>query len=349
MYKKYFGLNKKPFDLCPDPNVVFSSEMHKEALAVLRYGVIDRKGFLLLTGDVGTGKTTLLQTLSSSLDTKVHLCLIANPVIAVNEFYYYICDKYGLGEYDGNKAKFMIAFSRFLKQCTANRERVLLVIDEAHVLPVDLLEEIRLLSNQEYMEYGIMSIFLVGQPELNKRLAHERLLPLRQRIGIRYHLEPFAKEDTKKYIFFRLRTAGAQKLDIFSENAINLIHLESKGVPRLINIVCDRALLHGFAENRPILNSRLIRECIKDLHIPGESSSLPLPDQAASSEGIKYWGPRVAISVALFLAVSLLLLVMAYTYGRFAPEDWLFQERIGIVQDELIEKGRILWERSIRR
>jgi len=276
MYEKYYGLTSKAFDLIPDPGKVYMSEVHEEALAILRYGVIDRKGFLLLTGGVGTGKTTLLQLLAQSLDSRVHLCLIANPTLSLYEFYYYLAAKYGLREFEGNKAKFLLDFADFLKRCRENKERVLLIIDEAHVLPVELLEEIRLLSNQEYQDFGVMSVFLVGQPELNERLAHERLLPLRQRIGIRFHLQPFSEEETRRYILFRLGKAGVQRGDLFNDEAVRLIHAEGHGVPRLINVICDQALLAGFAEGKSVIDAEIVRESVRDMQIPGVQSSLPL-------------------------------------------------------------------------
>ncbi len=267
MYTKYYGLTGKPFSIIPDPDTVYMSENHQEALAILRYGVIDRKGFLLLTGGVGTGKTTLLQLLLKSIDTKVHYCLLANPTLSVHDFYYYLSAKYELPEFDGNKAKFLLAFADFLKGCGQRNERVLLIVDEAHAMPVELLEEIRLLSNQEYQDYGVMSIFLVGQPELNEHLAHERLLPLRQRIGIRYHLQPFSCEDTAKYIIFRLGRAGGQSSSIFSPEAVRLIHEAAHGVPRLINIICDQAMLNGFALEQLLIDEMVVGECVQELNL----------------------------------------------------------------------------------
>ena len=296
MYEQYYGLTSKAFDLIPDPDKVYMSEAHEEALAILRYGVIDRKGFLLLTGAVGTGKTTLLQLLVKSLDSRVHLCLIANPTLSLHDFYYYLAAKYGLREYEGNKAKFLLDFADFLKRCRENQERVLLIIDEAHVLPVELLEEVRLLSNQEYQDFGVMSVFLVGQPELNERLAHERLLPLRQRIGIRFHLQPFSEDETRRYILFRLGKAGAQRGDLFNDQAVHLIHTEGHGVPRLINVICDQALLAGFSEEKPTIDAAIVSECVKDMQIPGAHPSQPLSQQgskvgvpAPSRRSVKPW------------------------------------------------------------
>lgn len=319
MYAKYYGLTRKPFDLIPDPDTVYMSETHQEALAILRYGVIDRKGFLLLTGGVGTGKTTLLQLLISSIETKVHVCLIANPTLSVSDFYYYVSAKLGLEEYDGNKAKFMLRFADFLQGCRIAGERVLLIVDEAHVLPVELLEEIRLLSNQAYQEFGVMSIFLVGQPELNDRLAHERLLPLRQRIGIRFHLQRFSEQETKKYILFRLSKAGGQLAGIFKEDAIAVIHAESKGVPRLINILCDQALLSGFAEGQPTIDAGVIRECVAEIHIPGEETSLPRSlqeEDPAPKDRLNVFSWGLIIGAILLIVIGAVFFVIKMDWGN---------------------------------
>jgi general secretion pathway protein A len=284
MYTKYYGLTRKPFALTPDPKTVFMSDTHQEGLAILKYGVLSKKCFLVLTADVGSGKTTLLQALISSLDQDVHLCLLNNPILHRDEFFSYIATKLGLN-WDGNKAMFLIEFAEFLKKCFRAGERVLFIVDEAHVLPVDLLEEIRLLSNLEEKGQDVLSIFLVGQPELNERMSDDRLLPLRQRIGIRFHLNRFTLDETRQYILFRLRHAGARHLNIFSEEAIVLIHEVSQGTPRLINIICDHALLTGFAESKPVLGADLIRESVDDLHFPGEETPLPVARPVKQGKG----------------------------------------------------------------
>ena len=295
MYTKYYGLTKKPFQLTPDPNSVFMSETHQEGLAILKYGILSKKCFLVLTADVGSGKTTLLQALVASLEQDVHLSVLNNPILYRDEFFSYLAKQLGL-EWDGNKAMFLIEFGKMLKACYEKGERVLLIFDEAHVLPVDLLEEIRLLSNLEERGQDVLSIFLVGQPELNERMSDDRLLPLRQRIGLRFHLSKFTQEETRQYILFRLRQAGARHFNIFSEEAITLIHKVSQGTPRLINIICDHALLTGFAENKPIIGPELIEESVDDLHFPGENAPLPV----ALSAHRNRW-PWVAMGILVIL------------------------------------------------
>lgn len=265
MYTGYYNFSHKPFELTPDPGVIFYSETHQEAISALRYGVLNRKGFLQLTGNVGTGKSTLLQGLIQSLDSNVRLCYIPNPNFTVPEFYYFLGARFGLEEFDGNKAKFIISLGTFLQECKKNDVPALLVVDEAQVLSLKVLEEIRLISNQELHNiYGVLSIFLVGQPELNELLSHPKLIPLRNRIAVRYHVEPLSLEETRAYIEFRLRKAAREE-PLFSPDAYPAIHMASGGVPRTINILCDNALLAGFAEQRSIIDGKIIRECAREL------------------------------------------------------------------------------------
>jgi general secretion pathway protein A len=328
MYISYYGFTTTPFDLTPDPDVVYMSESHQEALAVLRYGVVGKKGYLVLTGDVGTGKTTLLETLLHSLDEDIHLCLVSNPTLTRDEFFSLLARQFGL-PWDHNKAFFLLDFAEFLKRCHAKDERVLLIIDEAHALNIELLEEIRLLSNQDAGRQDILSIFLVGQPELNELMGSERLLPLRQRIGIRFHLKRFSREETSQYILFRLRKAGGRHLNIFTENAISLIYRVSKGTPRLINIVCDHALLTGFAKGKPLIDENIIRECVKELQFPGEVNPLPLSSEITAA-GRRFHLGRILLFLACLLAVLLVVEVLPVTrpfspLGLLLPQGWLLK------------------------
>ncbi|MDR3631183.1 MAG: AAA family ATPase [Desulfocapsaceae bacterium] len=275
MYKQYYGLQRNPFELTPDSEVLFLSEVHKEGLATLKYGIISNKGFLLLTGGVGTGKTTLINVLVKSLKPSVKVCVLSNPILAASEFLYFLASKLGLPNFE-NKVKFLQDFSEMLQKSYEDDSKILVIIDEAHVLPVELLEEIRLLSNLSGDGHNVLSIFLVGQPELLDRLAHERLLPLRQRIGIRFHLDTFTREDTEQYIHFRLNKAGAVNTGLFSEEAVRLIHLTTHGNPRLINILSDHALLSGFAQEKLTVDEAIITECVNELHLPGDTATFDL-------------------------------------------------------------------------
>ncbi len=322
MYREFYRLEKKPFDLTPNPEAPFLSEAHEEALAILRYGVMSKKGFLLLTGDVGTGKTTMLQVLINSPDMMgVHLCLLSNPTLSVDEFYYYIAGKFGF-EYHNNKARFLEDFTEFLHFLDERGERALFIVDEAHALPTKLLEEVRLLSNQDRIGQSVLSIFLVGQPELNQKLAQERLLPLRQRIGIRFHLKPFSEKETASYIQDKLGHAGAKDFKIFTDEAVRSIYRASKGTPRLINILCDHALLSGFAESKPVIGEDIIRECVRELHAPGDETVLPVgPSQRPLLRGFL---SRKGASWATVALVLLIILLVAANYILYSSDvAWL--------------------------
>lgn len=270
MYSSYYGFKEKPFELAPNASYVYMSETHKEGLATLRYGVIANKGFLLLTGGVGVGKTTILNALLRMVKKQVLVCLLNNPTLSKNEFYHFLASKFGLS-YNDNKSHFILQFTDFLTHCHERNEKVLLIIDEAQAFTIELLEEIRLLFNLAG-EYNVLSIFLVGQPEIREQLATAQLLPLRQRIGIRYDIKPLSRADTEQYIHFRLNRAGAGSARIFTDGAIDTIHYASNGNPRLINIICDHSLISGFARDLKVINKELILESIEEIRLPGEAT-----------------------------------------------------------------------------
>jgi general secretion pathway protein A len=303
MYRQYYGLIRNPFELAPDSGTLFLSETHKEGLATLRYGILSKKGFLLLTGGVGTGKTTLINVMVKSLTPVAKVCVLSNPILTSSEFLFFIASKLGLPF--SNKVNFLQDFSGLLENCVEKDHRILLIIDEAHVLPVELLEEIRLLSNLGGDGPNVLSIFLVGQPELLDRLAHERLLPLRQRIGIRFHLDPFSFEDTVQYILFRLNRAGARNVALFSEKALKMIHETTHGNPRLINVLCDHALLSGYSHGLTIIDDMTVAECVRELHLPGDMETynlLPLSQPKRKKRGLTLL--LIVLSLMLFTVIT---------------------------------------------
>lgn len=284
MYRDFYGLEKKPFDLAPVGGLVYLSDAHREGVAILRYGVIADKGFLLLTGGVGAGKTTVLNTLLAMVKHKVRVCVLNNPKLSRHEFFHYLGKKLGI-PYRGNKGNFIFQFTKLLDRYEKQGGKVLLIIDEAQVFPIDLLEEIRLLSNHAE-ERNVFSIFLIGQPELQEILAHPRLLPLRQRIGIRFHLNPLTRDDTDNYISYRLNMAGAANASIFDKKAIDHIHEASKGNPRLINIICDHAMITGFSRDLNKIDHRVIKDCLNEIRLEGEDSLRVSDTDSVSKRGI---------------------------------------------------------------
>jgi general secretion pathway protein A len=267
MYEEFFGLKEKPFDLAPSHRYLYLSEGHKEALALLTYGVMERRGFVLLTGDVGTGKTTVVQALLSNLGADVKYVHITNPLLTPREFIDYLSfSAFGSKAQFKSKVNFLFDFEAFLRDCFERRITFIMIVDEAQTLSFDLLEEIRLLSNMEYAESKLINIFLVGQPELNERLKDPRCKPLRQRIASRYHLPSLDLHGTESYISTRLRVAGVEEArSIFPPKSIQAIHEATRGIPRIINILADNALLLGYSRGRRKISPEMIRECYSEM------------------------------------------------------------------------------------
>jgi general secretion pathway protein A len=266
MYRKFYGFQQRPFEITPDPKFVYLSEIHQEALAHLKYAVREGKGFSVITGEAGTGKTTLVHMLLSKMDGRVRTSYIFNPILDRSDFLNYVCDDLGIAS-DGMKSRgqSLAALHNFLLACFAENEKVFLIIDEAQTLDPDLLQEVRLLTNLETSKSKLLHVILLGQPELNKILAESRFRPLKQRITVRYHLRSLNRKETKEYILYRLKRGGSRDIAIFDAGAIRAIFKYSKGIPRLINIVCDNALLTGYSQEQNRIGKAIIRDVIRDL------------------------------------------------------------------------------------
>jgi len=266
MYEKYYGFNKKPFEITPDPRFFYLSEKHKEALAHLRYAIREGKGFSVITGEVGTGKTTLVHMILSTLDQKVRIANIFNPLMEPEDFLDYICVDLGIRKKGGGtRGQNITLLYHFLLECFERKDRVFLIIDEAQNLDRNLLEEVRLLTNLETSKNKLLHVILLGQPELNKTLANEKFRALKQRITTRYHLNALNFAETKEYILFRMKKAGARNLSLFDKGAVKAIYKYSKGIPRLINVVCDNALITVFSRDLSRIRKPVILETIRDL------------------------------------------------------------------------------------
>ncbi|MDJ0869031.1 MAG: AAA family ATPase [Myxococcota bacterium] len=270
MYLEYYGLLRPPFEMTPDPAFLYLGDAHQEALATLIYGVRARKGFVMLSGEVGTGKTTLLHALLSQLDSGTASAYIFNPKLEPLDFFRVLFDEYGIEERCQTKGEYLIALNRFLIERLERDESTLLIVDEAQNLSTEMLEEIRLLSNLETATSKLLQVMLVGQPELDEMLARRELRQLRQRIVLRFQLRPFDADETAAYVEERLRLAGYTGKGIFRRSAIKQLHRMSGGVPRLINILCDGAMLLGFSRDLPVLDAKAIQEVASDLRLePG--------------------------------------------------------------------------------
>jgi len=265
MYTEYYGLVRLPFEMTPDPSFLYLGEAHREGLATLVYAVNSGKGFVMLTGEVGTGKTTLLHALLGQLDSKTNSAFIFNPRLDPMGFFRMLFEELGVGPARDTKAEYLLALNQFLIDKLAANERVLLIVDEAQNLSSEMLEEIRLLSNLETPKSKLIQIMLVGQPELQDLVDQPELRQLRQRIALRHHLRPFDEVELVEYVDERLAKAGYTGRGIFKKKAFRELYRLTEGTPRLINNICDGALLLGYARQETSLGPEAIREVARDL------------------------------------------------------------------------------------
>ncbi len=271
MYLDHYKLHLKPFQISTDPKFLWLGEKHQEALAVLKYGILDNKGFLLLTGDVGTGKTTLLNALIDSLGDDVLVAMVADPGLAKMDFFNFVADSFGLHTRFKSKGEFLIYLKNFLIDLNRHNKQALLIIDECQHLNQKLLEEVRLLSNIEKASTKLINIFFVGQSEFNNIILRPHNRAIRQRITINYNISSLSEAETSEYIRFRLGVAGSEET-IFTSAAIEEVYKFSYGYPRLINIICDQALLTGFVKEKKHVDEKIVAECAGELRIePGKS------------------------------------------------------------------------------
>ncbi len=269
MYKTFYNLRLNPFEITPDPSFLFSTARHNEALASLYYGVRARKGFVVLTGEVGTGKTMLVRCVLELLRrTGVAFAYVFNPSLSALEFIPYIAGDFGLPVAGKGKDELVLALSAFLVDRHQRKLSTLLVVDEAHLLAPELLEEVRLLTNLETTQQKLLQIVLAGQPELDAMLDSFELRQIKQRIALRCHLEPLNLEETRGYIQRRLQIAGVPPdTTIFSEMATSAIFQHSKGFPRLINTICENALLSGYGRRVAVITPEIVDEVASDLRL----------------------------------------------------------------------------------
>jgi general secretion pathway protein A len=296
MYLDFYGFREKPFNLTPDPRFVFLSKNHREAFAHLLYGINNRAGFILLTGEVGSGKTTVLRALLSQLDgDHYRTALIFNPCLSPPELIQNINREFAIQTYASTGSSLLDSLNPFLLQQNSEGRTVVLVIDEAQSLEVPVLEQIRLISNLETDRDKLIQIVLSGQPEFVHILKTKEMHQLSQRITVRYHLQPMDFDDTVAYVNHRLEVAGGRSRDLFSKRALRLIYRYSRGLPRLINAACDRALLTGYTKDAARINSRIAAAGIKDMRRE------PAPDTLKRRLILI---PTFAVLAAIFVAAT---------------------------------------------
>lgn len=266
MYLTHFDLRLKPFEESPDPRFFWLSEKHKEALANLKYGIQENKAFILLNGDIGTGKTSLINYLLLDKEIGTIVATIPDPDLSILDFFKLISKQFNIDIEFNTKGDFLSQFEPFLYNTFSEQKRALLIIDEAQRLSHQLLEQIRLLSNIERKDVKLINIFFVGQNEVIDIIKNEKNKALRQRLAVHYTIEPLTETETQEYIKYRLKVAGSRE-EIFSSEAVHEIFSFSKGYPRLINIICDRSLLTAYVSETKNISGATVKQCAEDLKI----------------------------------------------------------------------------------
>jgi general secretion pathway protein A len=289
MYLEYYGLKEWPFSLTPDPRYIFKTESHLEVLATVTYGVEQNKGLIVISGEVGCGKTTILRAALATFDDAVLAVYIFNPFLTAAEFFEQVAAEMDLRlPRSVTKPELLAALGRLLAERHAAGLRTVLIVDEAHGLPTALLEEIRLLMNFETNSEKLLQVILCGQPELADTLNRPQLRQLKQRVSLRAAIKPLSVFEINKYIRFRLKQAGAENVGLFDNAAVKLIGQVSQGIPRIINNVCDNALLYGYAAASAVITREIIEEVVRALDLTPAS----LSDRDAADFGSEFSSSR---------------------------------------------------------
>lgn len=351
MYERFYELRERPFALSPDPDYLYPSRVHREALDYLRYGLESHAGFVVITGEIGSGKTTLLQTLLRGLDNQTTVGRIVNTMLEPRELLETIMIDFGLDPAGKSKPLILRDLAQYLVDQRLAGRMVLLVIDEAQNLTLAALEELRMLSNLETEKSKLLQIVLVGQPNLREKLNAPELEQLRQRITVSYHLMPLDADETSNYINHRLRRAAIGAPLEFPREATDAIHDRSRGVPRIVNVICDAALVFGYAEERRAVDLELVQEVLGELEVTGvlppvgatnvtESAPVSAPSARAAAAP-KPAGAPVAAAAQAAPAVS------AATRQDASVRNALLDQREQALRQrekELAEQRRILAE-----
>ena len=281
MYESYYGLNSKPFQLTPDPEFFFASKLHKRAMSYLQYGLSQAEGFIVITGDIGTGKTTIANSLLDNIEADILAAQIVTPKLSPDEIVKMVASKFGIDTAGKSKTDLLESLQHFLEQLASTGKRALLLVDEAQNLPLETIEELRMLSNFQQAGKPLLQSFLLGQAELQPILRAPNMEQFRQRIVASCHLAPLNFEETCAYIQYRLEHAGNTRTDLFTEDAFRVIHEFSTGVPRKINGLMDRVLLFGFLEELGQFDRQNVQQVIDEVQ---EEMFLPVADEMVNTQ-----------------------------------------------------------------
>ena len=331
MYTSFFGLREKPFELTPDPRFLFLGRQHKEALSRMTYGVKNRKGLIVLTGEVGTGKTTLVRALLEHLESDAQVACLFNTQVSAIDFYKLLFRDLSLPLADQDKTYYQQELQSFLEKSHRDQKTTILIVDEAHYLDDRLLGEIRVMANFETTRAKLLQMLLVGQPELNDHLDRPQWRQLRQRITVRYHLDPLNRDETHRYILTRMRIAGGEQDEVFTWRAIQRIWEYSRGVPRLINNICDNALLTAYARERSTVDDKIIRECVRELELGGAR-------RRPRRKPVGLEGRASRRSPILVFVVLLVIGFFAVGYGLLRPDRLAISEKTIPIQRGNVEE-----------
>lgn len=321
MYQEFYGLREKPFALTPDPQFLYMSDSHRTAIDSLYYGIEQKEGFIVITGDIGTGKTTICRAFLEKLDKNVKTAVIFNSFLNEEELLESILLDFGFPSKGRTKKERIDALNKLLIYLLSKGKNAVLIIDEAQNLSIPVLEQIRMLSNLETEKEKMLQIILFGQLELDQKLRSDELKQLNQRVAIRHHLQPLTRSEMESYIHQRLMVAGSQGTITFSKSALNEIYKFSKGTPRLINLLCDRALLGGFVEQTYHLDKGIIKKA-KDSLLGEEQSPKPFYSYALPKSFIPL---RIVLwSILVFLLAALILTNQSYfsTFQSTKTSTW---------------------------
>jgi general secretion pathway protein A len=337
MYESFYGFKEKPFDLHPDPDYLYMSRVHENTYVHLEYAILENKGFVVVTGEIGSGKTTLLNYLLNKIDKNFQVGLVNNTNILPSEFLKMVCKEFELNAKTNDKAELIDIFSGFLIDRFASGQRVVLIVDEAQNLTNETMEEIRMLSNIETEKHHLIQIILVGQPELRFKLQQSNLKQFVQRVTVHCHLKGLEKDEVTEYINHRLEVGGSERVDIFDPETIEKISDYSRGIPRLINILCDSALVYGFADELETISTPILDNVYEELKALGTFTDYDAKPSANPT------GPKsnpIVTSAVDDIRVQLLEGKVQLLEGRVND----IKDKLELLNDKRIERDDILIE-----